>query len=168
MCFFKIFNCRIIALQYFVGFCCASTWISHRYTYVPSLLNLPPTSHPIPTLFIVTEFLIWPPCILRQISTGSLFLRYMFPCFLSICPTLVFPCCVHKSFLCVCISTVALQTGSSVLSFYIPYTRVNIRYLFFSFWLISLCITGSRFILLIRTENLFFIISVCWLKSVVK
>ena len=30
-----------------VGFCHTSTWISHRYTYVPSLLNLPPTpSHP--------------------------------------------------------------------------------------------------------------------------
>ena len=39
-----IFNWRIIALQYCVGFCHTSTWISHRYTYAPSLLNLPPTS----------------------------------------------------------------------------------------------------------------------------
>ena len=31
---------RIIALQYYIGFCHASTWVSHRYTYVPSLLNL--------------------------------------------------------------------------------------------------------------------------------
>ena len=37
------FNWRIIALQNFV-FCQTSTWISHRYTYIPSLLNLPP--HP--------------------------------------------------------------------------------------------------------------------------
>ena len=43
-----IFNWRIIALQYHVGFCHTSTWISHRYTNVPSLLNLLPTSHPIP------------------------------------------------------------------------------------------------------------------------
>ena len=42
-----IFNWRIIALQYCVGFCQTSTWISHRYTYVPSLLNPPPTSYPI-------------------------------------------------------------------------------------------------------------------------
>ena len=31
-------------------FCHTSTLISHRYTYVPSLLNLCPTSHPIPLL----------------------------------------------------------------------------------------------------------------------
>ena len=42
-----IFNWRIINLHYCVGFCHTSTWISHSYTYVPSLLNLPPTpSHP--------------------------------------------------------------------------------------------------------------------------
>ena len=37
----------IIVLKYCVGFCHTSTWISHRYTYVSSLLNLFPTSHPI-------------------------------------------------------------------------------------------------------------------------
>ena len=36
-----IFNQRIITLQYF---CHTSTWISHRCTNVPSLLNLSPTS----------------------------------------------------------------------------------------------------------------------------
>ena len=45
-----IFNRRIIALQYCVLFCHTSTWISHRYTHVPSFLNLPPTppTHPTP------------------------------------------------------------------------------------------------------------------------
>ena len=38
-------NWKIIALQYWFHFCHTSTWISHRSTYVPSLLNLPPTSH---------------------------------------------------------------------------------------------------------------------------
>ena len=33
----KIFNWRIIALQYCVVFSHTSTWISHRHTYVPSL-----------------------------------------------------------------------------------------------------------------------------------
>ena len=36
------FNWRIIALQNFVVFCQTSTWINHRYTYIPSLLKLPP------------------------------------------------------------------------------------------------------------------------------
>ena len=42
------FNWRIVALQNFVVFCQTSTWISHRYTYVHSLLNLPPVSRPTP------------------------------------------------------------------------------------------------------------------------
>ena len=45
-----IFNWRTVALHYYVGFCHPSTRISQRCTYVPSLLNLPPTpptpSHP--------------------------------------------------------------------------------------------------------------------------
>ena len=36
----------MIGLQYWFDFCHISTWISYRCTYVPSLLNLPPTSHP--------------------------------------------------------------------------------------------------------------------------
>ena len=47
--FFNLFfYWKIIALQNFVVFCSTSTWISHRYTYIPSLLNLPSPSpsHP--------------------------------------------------------------------------------------------------------------------------
>ena len=36
-----IFYWRIIALQNFAVFCQTSIWISHRYTYIPSLLNFP-------------------------------------------------------------------------------------------------------------------------------
>ena len=43
------FNWRIIALQNHVGFCQTSTWISHRYIYIPSLLNLPCIS-PLPLI----------------------------------------------------------------------------------------------------------------------
>ena len=43
-----IFNWRIVTLQYGDGFYHTSTWIGHRHTHVPSLLNLPPTSLPIP------------------------------------------------------------------------------------------------------------------------
>ena len=35
---------RIIALQNFAVFCQTSAWVSHRYTYIPSVLKFPP--HP--------------------------------------------------------------------------------------------------------------------------
>ena len=43
---FFLFNWRIIALQYYFGFCHTSTCISDGYIPIPSLLRLPPTSHP--------------------------------------------------------------------------------------------------------------------------
>ena len=49
------FNWRIIALQKFIVFCQISTWISHRYTYMPSLLKLPPIFLTIPSLLVDTE-----------------------------------------------------------------------------------------------------------------
>ena len=42
---YLFFRWRIIALQNFVVFCQTSTWISNRYTYVPSLLSLLPIPH---------------------------------------------------------------------------------------------------------------------------
>ena len=50
--FFKFiyFYWRIIALQNFAVSCQTSTWIIQRYTSIPSLLNLPPNSLPIPSL----------------------------------------------------------------------------------------------------------------------
>ena len=52
---YLFFNWRINALQNFAVFCHTSTWISHRYTYVLSLLNLPPISLPIPPFLVDTE-----------------------------------------------------------------------------------------------------------------
>ena len=43
-----ILNWKIIPLHYCVGFDQISTWISHRFTCVPSLLNIPPIPLPIP------------------------------------------------------------------------------------------------------------------------
>ena len=45
--FLNYFNWRVITLQYCDGFCHRATGMSHRYTYVPSLLNLAPTFLPI-------------------------------------------------------------------------------------------------------------------------
>ena len=78
---------------------------------------------------------------------------------------LLLPLC-QQSVLYVYISTDALEKGSSVPSFWIPYICVNIC-LFF--WLASLCIIGSRFIHLIRTNsnallNLSYWGSSCWIE----
>ena len=96
----------------------------------------------------------WAPYIVQQIPTSSLFcIRscIYFSATLSICPTLFFSRCVHQSLFYTCFSSAALQVGS-ILFFWIPYMCVNI-YLFFSFWLISLSITGSRLIHLTRTDS---------------
>ena len=51
--FFYVLSWRIIALQCWVSFCCPTTmWGSYVYTYIPSLLSLPPT--PIPHTFLWT------------------------------------------------------------------------------------------------------------------
>ena len=44
--FFNYFNLGMITLQHCDGFCFTSTWISHRYTCVPPILNPHPTSLP--------------------------------------------------------------------------------------------------------------------------
>ena len=70
---FFFFFWRIIALQNFIVFCQTSTWLSHRYTYIPSLLNIPPHLPPRPTP------LGWyraPVCVswaIQQIPIGYLF-----------------------------------------------------------------------------------------------
>ena len=56
-----IFNGRIIASQYWVGFCQTSTWISCGYTNVPSLLNIPHTSLPTPQTLGCYRALVWVP-----------------------------------------------------------------------------------------------------------
>ena len=50
-----IFNWRIIASQYCIGVYQTSTWISRRFTHGFSHLNTPPTSLPIPPLYVVIE-----------------------------------------------------------------------------------------------------------------
>ena len=66
---FKIFYWRIIALQNFAVFCQASTWISHRYTYVPSLLKLPPNPTPLGWYRIP----LWVSWVIQQVPIGYLF-----------------------------------------------------------------------------------------------
>ena len=41
-----LLNWNILALQSCGRFCCTALWISHMYTYIPSLFYLPPTTTP--------------------------------------------------------------------------------------------------------------------------
>ena len=67
-------------------------------------------------------------------------------------PHPLLPRCVHKSVLYVCVSTAALQIGPSVTSYQIPYAYLTIQHLPFSFSPAALCLKGSRFIYLIRSN----------------
>ena len=59
--FYFIFNWRIITLQYCVSFCQTSAWLSYRYIYVPSLLNLPPWCGPyLMSLLDLSQYLSFP------------------------------------------------------------------------------------------------------------
>ena len=62
----------MIALQNFVVSCHTSTRISHRYTNVPSLLDFPPISLPIPPS-ACHRAPVWVPWVTLQIPTGYLF-----------------------------------------------------------------------------------------------
>ena len=98
--------------------------------HMSPLLNLPPTSHPIPChssrLSQSTGFELPISYIANSHWLSILHMVIYFNAALPVHPTLSFPYCVHKSVLYVCV----LQVGSSVPSLYIPYICVNIQYLF--------------------------------------
>ena len=100
---FFFFN-WIIALQYCSGFCHASTWISHRYTYAPSLSKLPPMSHPLPPLELVIELWVEFPVSHSKFSLAIYFTygNAYVSMLLLIRPTLQFLHRVHKSDLYLC------------------------------------------------------------------
>ena len=75
-------------------------WISHKYTNVPLLLNLPPTPLHIPSLSVEAKFLgrTW---VKQKLCTSYLFHMWWCVCFnttLSMCLTLSFSHCVHSLF----------------------------------------------------------------------
>ena len=79
-----IFYWRIIALQNFAVFYQTSTWISHRYTYIPSLLKLSPISLPTPPLSLGWyRAPVWVSWAIQQIPLGYLFYIWWckFPCY---------------------------------------------------------------------------------------
>ena len=62
--FFFIFNWSIIALLCCVSFCCITTSISYKHTYIPSFLSLPPTQ---PSPLGHHRAPSWVPCVKEQL-----------------------------------------------------------------------------------------------------
>ena len=133
----------------------------NQYTSVPSVLSL--AHHPTPLGCYRAP--VWVSRVTRQIPIGCLFYVW-YACFhatLSMHPTLSFLPYSHRvctSVLFVCVSIATLKIFISVI-FQIPYICVSIWYLFFSFWLNSLCIIGSS-TLLEPTQ----MCSFCWLGNI--
>ena len=101
-----------------------------------------------------TGLTAWWLCGLRQVNpftrgqlAYSIIKAHCFHVTLSIHPTFLLIPCIHKYVLYVCISIAALKIGSSV----------------FSFWLTLLCVIGSKFIHLIRTNSNAFLL---WLSNI--
>ena len=158
---FIYFNWRLITLQYCGGFCHTLTWISHWCTHVPHPeppSHFPP--HPIPqirpsapalsTMSHASNLDWW--------STSHMVV-YMFQCYSlkSSHPCLLQQrrCSLHLCFFyCLTYRVMITIFLNSI------YICVNILYWCFSFWFTSLCIIGSSFIHLIRTDsNAFFLIA---------
>ena len=177
---FSYFNLRIITLQYCDGFHHTSTWISHACTCVPPpILNPhPPPSPPHPSgLFQSTGFESPASCIQLALVIcftygnihASMLLSHIFPPSpptesksLFFTPVSLLLPCVYDH--CYRLPKFHISVQFSSVAQLCPALsdpmNVNKLYWCFSFWLTSLCIIGSSFIHLIRTDsNLFFLIA---------
>ena len=142
-----VFNWRVTALQCCAGFCHKAPCIGRKHTYalLLELLSYPHSISP-PRLSQSTRL---SSRIVQQLPISHLF--HTWSCTCQCCPLnsshpLLPPMCPQVCVLCV--STPALQIGSSGPFFSIPYICINRQYLVFSFWLTSLCVTGFVFLAL--------------------
>ena len=129
------------------------------------------------TIYIHISFLPAPPSHCRtHLSRSSLSWA---PCAVSRLPLAIYvtrggvcmsvPLSVHPALSLLCLYS--CPAGRFICAIFLDsiYICVNIRYLFFSFWLISLCITGSRFIYLSNTDSHSFrAMSFCLLTKVLR
>ena len=116
---FIYFNWRLITLQNSIGFAIHQ----HESTtdiHVFPILNTPPTSLPIPSLWVIPVHQPQASCILHQTWTGDSFLIWYYTCFNAILPnhpTLSLSHRVQQTVLYICVSFAVLHTGLSLPSF---------------------------------------------------
>ena len=121
LCFFNLnlFNWRLITSQYCIGFAIhqhESTMGIHMFP----ILNPPPSSLPITSLWVIPVHQPQASCILHQTWTGDLFHIWYYTCFNAILPnhpTLSLSKRVQKTVLYICVSFAVSHTGLSLPSF---------------------------------------------------
>ena len=119
---FSFFQFYLFIYVYFTilfWFCHTLTWVHHGCTCVPHP-EIPPTSLPIPSLWVTPEHQPRAPCIMHQTWTGNSFHIWYFTCFNAILPyhpTLALSHRVQKTVLYICVSFAISNTGLSLPSF---------------------------------------------------
>ena len=116
---FFYFNWKLITLQYCIGFA-IHQHESAMGVHVFPILNLPPTSLPIPSLWVIPVHQPQASCILHQTWTGNSFHIRYYICFNAILPnhpTLSHSHRVQKTVLYICVSFAFSHTGLSLPSF---------------------------------------------------
>ena len=161
---FIFISWRLITLQYCSGFCHTLTWISHGFTCIPhpnspSHLPLYPIPLGLPSGPGVST------CLMHPTWADDMFhprLLYSFNAVLAKHSTLAFSHRVQKSVLYICVFFFFCFAYRVIVTIFLNsiYICVSILYWSLSFWLTSLCIMGSSFIHLIRTDsNAFFLMA---------
>ena len=148
----------MIGLQYWFDFYHTPVWISHKCTYAPSFLNLPLSSFPFPPPLGYYRAPVWVTWVIQQITIGHLLTcgtasvtMLLFP-FISPFPSSPPPLSISLFSMSLSPLLLCKQVHQYHPSRYHIYVLIY-DILFFSFWLTSLCIIGSRFLYLMRTDS---------------